>query len=70
MIQKKKDEGNVTNEALMKCFSSQFALAITAMRMAVHMIKSGKAADDGVINVAVHVLDKLLKDKTQSTHVA
>lgn len=59
MLQKKRYEDHLTNEQDVRKFSSQFAFADFAIRKAVHLIKSGKAEQDGMINVATEVLEEM-----------
>lgn len=63
MLQKRKYDDFLTNERYMKFFSSQFAFADTAMKEAVDLIKTGKAEDEGLINVAVEVLKNIAREK-------
>lgn len=63
MLQKDKYVESLTNERYMKLFSSQFAFADEAMKEAEELIKSGKAEEEGLINVAVEVLKNIAREK-------
>lgn len=63
MLQKDKYVESLTNERYMKLFSSQFTFADEAMKEAEDLIKSGKAEEEGLINVAVEVLKNIAREK-------
>lgn len=63
MLQKHKYEDFLTNERFMKFFPSQFAFADEAMKEAIELIRTGKAEDEGLINVSVEVLKNIARSK-------